>query len=45
MLSAPPSNGGPSVGELMKQRAEVERRLATVEHRWIEVSEAADLPK
>ncbi len=42
MLSAPQSNGGPSVSELMKTRAEVERNLATAEHRWLEASEAAD---
>ena len=42
MLSAPQSNGGPSVGELMKTRAEIERHLATAEHRWLEASEAAE---
>ena len=41
-LSAPQSNGGPSVGELMKTRAEVERNLQAAEHRWLEASEAAD---
>jgi ATP-binding cassette subfamily F protein 3 len=42
MLSAPPSNGGPSVAELMKTRAEVERHLATAEHLWLEASDAAE---
>ena len=45
MLSAPPSNGGPSVAELMKTRAEVERHLATAEQLWLEASEAVDPPK
>jgi ATP-binding cassette subfamily F protein 3 len=45
LLSAPPSNGGPSVSELMKTRAEVERHVATAERRWLEASEAAELPK
>jgi ATP-binding cassette subfamily F protein 3 len=44
-LSAPQSNGGPSVGELMKTRAEVERNLQAAEHRWLEASEAADQRK
>ena len=35
-------NGGPSVSELMKTRAEVERNLAAAEHRWLEASEAAE---
>ena len=42
LLAAPRSNGGPSVGELMKTRAEIERHLATAEHRWLEASEAAE---
>ena len=42
MLAAPPANGRPSVSELMKTRAEVERHLATAEHRWLEASEAAE---
>ena len=42
MLAAPPGNGGPSVSELMKTRAEVERHLASAEHRWLEASEAAE---
>jgi ATP-binding cassette, subfamily F, member 3 len=42
MLSAPPGNGGPSVSELMKTRAEVEHHLASAEHRWLEASEAAE---
>ncbi|MCJ7610891.1 MAG: ABC transporter ATP-binding protein, partial [Candidatus Aminicenantes bacterium] len=41
MLSAPQSNGKP-VSELMKTRAEVERNLASAEHRWVEASEAAE---
>ena len=32
----------PSVSELMKTRAEVERNLAAAEHRWLEASEAAE---
>ncbi|MGA8688530.1 MAG: ABC-F family ATP-binding cassette domain-containing protein [Methyloceanibacter sp.] len=35
MLSAPQANGGKSVSELMKARAEVERNIATAEHRWL----------
>jgi septal ring factor EnvC (AmiA/AmiB activator) len=42
MLSAPQANGGKSVSELMKARAEVERNIATAEHRWLEASEAAE---
>jgi ATP-binding cassette, subfamily F, member 3 len=42
MLSAPQSNLGTSVSELMKTRAEVERHLATAEHRWLEASDAAE---
>jgi ATP-binding cassette subfamily F protein 3 len=41
-LLAAPGNGGPSASELMKTRAEVERNLASAEHRWLEASEAAD---
>jgi ATP-binding cassette subfamily F protein 3 len=41
MLSAPQANGGPSVTDLMKARAEIERKLAAAEHRWLEASEAA----
>jgi ATP-binding cassette subfamily F protein 3 len=41
-LAAPKANGGPSVGELMKTRAEVERSLAAAEHRWLEASEAVE---
>jgi ATP-binding cassette, subfamily F, member 3 len=44
-LSAPRSNGGPSVGELMKTRAEIERNLQAAEHRWLEASEATDYQK
>jgi hypothetical protein len=42
MLAAPKTNGGASVGELMKSRAEVERSLAAAEHRWLEASEAVE---
>jgi ATP-binding cassette subfamily F protein 3 len=42
-LAAPPANGGPSVSELMKARAEVERHLAAAEHRWLAASEAAQV--
>ena len=42
LLAAPQGNGGPSVSELMKIRAEVERNLASAEHRWLEASEAAE---
>ncbi|MGD0532596.1 MAG: ATP-binding cassette domain-containing protein [Methyloceanibacter sp.] len=42
MLSAPQANGGKSVSELMKARAEVERNIATAEHRWLEASDAAE---
>jgi ATP-binding cassette, subfamily F, member 3 len=45
MLAAPGSNGGPSVAELMRTRAEIERHLATAEHRWLEASEAAERAK
>ena len=41
MLSRPNANGA-SVAELMKTRAEVERRLATAEESWIEASEAVE---
>ena len=41
-LAAPKANGGPSVSELMKTRAEVERKLVSAEHRWLEASEAAE---
>jgi ATP-binding cassette, subfamily F, member 3 len=41
MLAAPAANGQ-SVSELMKSRAEVERNLASAEHRWLEASEAAE---
>ena len=32
----------PSVAELMKTRAEVERRLAAAEQSWLEASEAVE---
>ena len=44
-LLAAPGNGGPSASELMKTRAEVERNLASAEHRWLEASEAAERAK
>ena len=43
-LSSPQANGG-SVGELMKRRAEVERKVAAAEQRWMEASEAAEQAK
>ncbi len=42
-LAAPAKNGGTQVAELMKARAEIERKIASAEQRWIEASEAADL--
>ena len=39
---ARPSANGASIAELMKTRAEVERRLATAEQCWIEASEAVE---
>ena len=41
-LAAPKANGGQSVSELMKTRAEVERKLVSAEHRWLEASEAVE---
>jgi ATP-binding cassette subfamily F protein 3 len=41
-LLADPRNCGPSVSDLMKTRAEIERHLATAEHHWLEASEAAE---
>jgi ATP-binding cassette subfamily F protein 3 len=41
-MLARPSAKGASVAELMKTRAEVERRLATAEQGWIEASEAVE---
>jgi hypothetical protein len=41
MLSRPSANGA-SVAELMKTRAQVERRLASAEQSWIEASEAVE---
>ena len=43
MLSAPQSNGAPSVSKLMKARAEVERHVATAERRWLEASDASEV--
>jgi ATP-binding cassette, subfamily F, member 3 len=40
-LAAPQTNGA-ATSELMKARAETERRLKDAEHRWLEASEAAD---
>jgi ATP-binding cassette subfamily F protein 3 len=45
LLAAPNRNGGPQVSELMKTRAEIERALASVEHRWLETSEEAERAK
>ncbi|HZP10037.1 ATP-binding cassette domain-containing protein, partial [Methyloceanibacter sp.] len=42
-LASPKRNGGAQVAELMKARAEIERKLAAAEQRWVEASEAADL--
>ncbi len=42
-LTSPKRNGGAPVAELMKARAEIARKIATAERRWIEASEAADL--
>ncbi len=42
LLSQPQSADGISIGELMKTRAEVEREVASAEHRWLEASEAAE---
>jgi ATP-binding cassette subfamily F protein 3 len=41
MLARPGSNGA-SVAELMKARAEIERRLERAEQSWIEASEAVE---
>jgi ATP-binding cassette subfamily F protein 3 len=40
-LSRPDTNGA-SIAELMKVRAEIERRLATAEQSWMEASEAVE---
>ena len=45
LLAAPDRNGGPQVSELMKTRAEIERALASAEHRWLETSEEAERAK
>jgi ATP-binding cassette subfamily F protein 3 len=45
LLAAPNRNGGPQVSELMKTRAEIERALASVEHRWLETTEEAERAK
>jgi ATP-binding cassette subfamily F protein 3 len=42
LLAAPRGNGGPSIAELMKTRAEIERRLEAAEHRWLAASEEAE---
>jgi ATP-binding cassette subfamily F protein 3 len=42
LLSRPQSADGISISELMKTRAEVEREVASAEHRWLEASEAAE---
>jgi ATP-binding cassette subfamily F protein 3 len=41
MLARPDANGS-SVAELMKARAEIERRLARAEQTWLEASEAVE---
>jgi len=41
MLARPSANGS-SVSELMKARAEIERRLARAEQSWLEASEAVE---
>jgi ATP-binding cassette subfamily F protein 3 len=41
MLARPNANGS-SVAELMKARADIERRLATAEQSWLEASEAVE---
>ena len=41
MLARPSANGS-SVSELMKARADIERRLARVEQSWLEASEAVE---
>ena len=41
MLARPNTNGS-SVAELMKARAEIERRLAAAEQTWLEASEAVE---
>ena len=41
MLARPNANGS-SVAELMKARAEIERRLAAAEQTWLEASEAVE---
>jgi ATP-binding cassette subfamily F protein 3 len=39
---ARPNTNGASIAELMKVRAEIERRLATAEQSWMEASEAVE---
>ena len=41
MLARPNANGS-SVAELMKARADIERRLARAEQSWLEASEAVE---
>ncbi|MGH6826524.1 MAG: hypothetical protein ACREC7_12590, partial [Methyloceanibacter sp.] len=41
MLALPNANGS-SVSELLKARAEIERRLARAEQSWLEASEAVE---
>ncbi|MGH6867083.1 MAG: ABC-F family ATP-binding cassette domain-containing protein [Methyloceanibacter sp.] len=41
-LAAPTSVGLPSVSELMKSRAELDRSVAEAENRWLEASDAAE---
>ena len=41
-LAAPSANGGASVSELMKTRAELDGQVACAEQLWLEASEAAE---
>jgi ATP-binding cassette subfamily F protein 3 len=42
LLSTPSSNSEVSASELMKARAEIERRLEAAEHVWLEAGDAAE---
>jgi ATP-binding cassette, subfamily F, member 3 len=39
---AAPNGDAAKAGDLMRNRGEVERRIATAEQRWLEASEAAE---
>jgi ATP-binding cassette subfamily F protein 3 len=41
-LAAPSANGGASMSELMKTRAELDGQVNTAEQLWLEASEAAE---